>query len=206
MASRKKAGDENATSKNTSLRHEAYTGMLAEHGLLSRPKPLATSPAEFYDGMNLYMTCWLELCRHYQIDLPDDDADFKLAQALAVAHVPAFQTWCPITDAGNNFLPKAHRPSKLPTESDVVGFLDELARCDQKLKRSKAKQPSQRALIAELKKSKFIRDRRISDSTIKAYLAQMKVSSKASGASPPTEFQRLLARTASALFSEADKK
>ena len=203
MAAKTKAADKRRGVIEKALtEHGPYQGILAKQGLLTAPKSFPRTASEFYIGLYQYMACWLELYGHYQIDLPDDNADFKIAHALATAHVPAFQLKRPAAAANTVPAREPHRPPKLSSQSEIFGFLSELARCRKKLERANRRKPSQRQIILELKRSRLIRDRGISDSTIKSYLGQILRLEKDLREGKQSSFQRALCALAQHLFSD----
>jgi hypothetical protein len=64
--------------------------------------------------------CLLLLCQHYDIEMTDSGAGWKLAMALAAQHVPAFQVECAIVKQRER---RAKKPTKLDVEGSLYLFL-----------------------------------------------------------------------------------
>lgn len=127
-------------------------------------------------------TCWLQLLRHYGIDMAEWDGPSALELALATQHVPAFQP-----------LAVAQPRSGAPTMLDPIQTLRLLMDCDAREREIYAKtgkRPSRYALANWAAALPWCEEIGLSDETVRKLLRDLRTAGAAYRAGKPTEFQR----------------
>ena len=176
-------------------RSKAYSGVLAKP-LPWRSVPFPHARPSWFAGteeewernrcnivradLERYGECWLEVYKHFGIDLKEPDAEARLLRALVSADpIPAF-------DAPSK---RAGQPTRLE-DADTITLLAEIARISSTESERTGVVPSDSRLAKKLSHTPVCKTKRLGEHRIRALLRDLRSASRAYDLGTATEFQR----------------